>query len=192
MLALQAFIPGTGHAIVEDRPGDFTNQNIERHLNTILKELPVYNPSTKTVTPNQPPSRTLQQAIAALEAEWKKVYNASDLHDLIPPTRTPVLQRCDQLKNVFTGPTARVSDLELERLKLTQREIYVDSARKQVTLRNWQTFVGEMGNLLKQSYDAFKKATSPSSLKSVGKMLKSMIKKLAKRARSAKISNPAG
>ncbi len=191
LLILQALIVGTGHAVVEERPGDFTNLNIERHLNTILKELPVYNPSSKTVTPDQPPSRTLQQAMAALEAEWRKVHAASDLHDLIPPTRTTVLQRCEQLKNVYTEPIVAKTTLEIELLKLTQRERYVDNARKEVTFRNWQTFVGAMGHLVKESYDSFKKLISPSP-KDVKNLFTAIIKKMIKQARAKGISNPAG
>lgn len=176
-------------AVETETPGEYTVLDANQHLSQILAELPVYDPTTKTFTPHRPPSLTLKQEVTNLEAEWQKLYDNSDLHDVPPPGRAKVLQRCDDLKNHLTGPTTTKHTLEVQLLKLEQRERFVDSSRKQLELRNWQVFVGAMANLGKEAFNSFKKISSPSP-KDVQKLYEAILKKMVNSARKPTIQDP--
>jgi len=177
------------YAVSTEKPGDFTALNVNRHLGQILKELPVYDPKSKKFTPERPPSNALRQAVKDIQPAWKKLYDASDFHDIIPPNRIKILKRCDDLKKYLTGPITTKYQMELELHKLKQRERFVDSARKQVTLRNWFGAVGAMGNLAKEVAMAFKEVIAPSPT-SVVKKFREIMKKAFSNARKSMMKKP--
>lgn len=178
-----------GRAVRTERPGDFSTQVAQRHIREILAEMPVYDPVTKKMSHENPPSHKLRQAVADLQQEWQKLYDESDLHDLVPPSRAVIFERCDDTKKNLSGPILTKLDLEEELLILKQQEAFVQSAWKQLKLRNWLHSVFAMLDTIKEIINSFKSVASPSP-EDVGKALKDMISKLAENAGKSQVANP--
>ena len=181
---------GAALAVDVERPGDYPIGPVNRHIKDTLDNMPKLDPATRRMTPEQPPSSRLRQAVDDLEREWQRLYRAKDLHDHTAPSREALFKRCDEIKNQLSGPILTKLELERQLLLLEQRHRFVDSARKQVTLRNWIAWTGAMADLVKEIANAIKSVVAPTP-KDVADAFRGIIKKCAQNAMRPRASNPA-
>ena len=184
------FIP-VARAAPVDRPGDYTLLRVNRHIQEILDEMPIYDPATQKMSHDRLPSSRLRQAVDDLQREWLLLFKAKDLHDLSPPSRDELFKRCYDFKKQVSGPIVTKLELERELLLLKQRQRFVDSARKQMELRNWIAIWSSGIDLVKEVAGAIKSVLAPTPKDVVG-AFKGIIKKMAKNAMSPTVANPAG
>ena len=189
MLVLACSAP-VGAEVMTDRPGDYTRLDAERNLKAIKGALPIYDPATKKFTPDQPPSKSLKNAVKALLPAWKILYDARDRHDILPPSRTEVLKRCADLIKFMSGPIKTKYLLKKELFELEKRERFVEKARQQTTHRNWTKVVFTGVKALKYIYDKFKLILSPTP-QDVADLFEEIVKEMVKSSLNSKVQNPA-